>query len=75
MNAARRLATILAPDVIGYSRLMGEDEAAGTRSAVQRQFLARNQNRLYSFSIRRIEPAPAGRWARRANKTESGCDV
>jgi adenylate cyclase len=30
MTAARRLAAILAVDVVGYSRLMGEDEA-GTR--------------------------------------------
>jgi class 3 adenylate cyclase len=29
MTAARRLAAILAVDVVGYSRLMGED-AAGT---------------------------------------------
>ena len=28
MTAARRLAAILAVDVVGYSRLMGEDEAA-----------------------------------------------
>jgi class 3 adenylate cyclase len=27
MTAARRLAAILAVDVVGYSRLMGEDEA------------------------------------------------
>ncbi len=30
MTAARRLAAILAVDVVGYSRLMGEDDA-GTR--------------------------------------------
>jgi class 3 adenylate cyclase len=28
MTATRRLAAILAVDVVGYSRLMGEDEAA-----------------------------------------------
>ena len=33
MTAARRLAAILAIDVVGYSRLMGEDEA-GDVSAV-----------------------------------------
>jgi class 3 adenylate cyclase len=27
MTAARRLAAILAADVVGYSRLMGQDEA------------------------------------------------
>ena len=31
MTAARRLAAILAVDVVGYSRLMGEDEAGTTR--------------------------------------------
>src|ERR1700674_2882862 len=34
MTAARRLAAILAIDVVGYSRLMGEDEA-GTARAVR----------------------------------------
>jgi len=33
MTAARRLAAILAVDVVRYSRLMGEDEA-GTAQAV-----------------------------------------
>ena len=31
MTAARRLAAILAVDVVGYSRLMGEDEAGRAR--------------------------------------------
>jgi class 3 adenylate cyclase len=34
MSAARRLAAILAADVVGYSRLMGADEA-GTAKAVR----------------------------------------
>jgi hypothetical protein len=34
MTAARRLAAILAADIVGYSRLMGEDEA-GTARAVR----------------------------------------
>ena len=34
MTAARRLAAILAAAVVGYSRLMGEDEA-GTANAVR----------------------------------------
>jgi class 3 adenylate cyclase len=33
MTAARRLAAILAADVVGYSRLMGEDEAGTARTA------------------------------------------
>jgi adenylate cyclase len=31
MTAARRLAAILAADIVGYSRLMGEDEAGTAR--------------------------------------------
>jgi class 3 adenylate cyclase len=31
MTAARRLAAILAADIVGYSRLMGEDEAGRRR--------------------------------------------
>ena len=34
MSASRRLAAVLAADVVGYSRLMGEDEA-GTAKAVR----------------------------------------
>ena len=32
MTAARRLAAILAADVVGYSRMMGEDEAGTAKS-------------------------------------------
>ena len=34
MTAARRLAAILAADVVGYSRLMGEDEAGTAQERV-----------------------------------------
>ena len=34
MTAARKLAAILAADVVGYTRMMGEDEA-GTARAVR----------------------------------------
>jgi class 3 adenylate cyclase len=34
MSRTRRLAAILAPDVVGYSRLMGEDET-GTALALR----------------------------------------
>ena len=36
MTATRRLAAILAADIVGYSRLMGADEA-GTARAVREQ--------------------------------------
>ncbi len=41
MTAARRLAAILAADVVGYSRLMGEDEARTARSVRNRRFVRR----------------------------------
>jgi len=36
MNSERRLTTILAADVVGYSRMMGEDEA-GTLAALKQR--------------------------------------
>ena len=41
MTAARRLAAILAADVAGYSRLMGEDEAGTARAVCERREAAR----------------------------------
>ena len=41
MTAARRLAAILAADVVGYSRLMGEDEAGTARAISERRESAR----------------------------------
>ena len=41
MTAARRLAAILAADVVGYSRLMGEDEAGTARAVGERREAAR----------------------------------
>ena len=40
MTAARRLAAILAA-VVGYSRLMGEDEAGTARRCGKRRFVPR----------------------------------
>ena len=41
MTAARRLAAILAADVAGYSRLMGEDEAGTARAVREHREAAR----------------------------------
>jgi len=41
MTAARRLAAILAVDVAGYSRLMGEDEAGTAESVREHREAAR----------------------------------
>ena len=41
MTATRRLAAILAADVAGYSRLMGEDEAGTARAVREHREAAR----------------------------------
>jgi len=41
MTATRRLAAILAADVVGYSRLMGEDEAGTARAVREHREAAR----------------------------------
>ena len=41
MTASRRLAAILAADVVGYSRLMGEDEAGTALSVREHREAAR----------------------------------
>jgi adenylate cyclase len=41
MTSARRLAAILAADVVGYSRLMGEDEAGTARAVREHREAAR----------------------------------
>src|SRR5580692_6768627 len=41
MTAARRLAAILAADIVGYSRLMGEDEAGTAKAVRERREAAR----------------------------------
>ena len=41
MTATRRLAAILAADIVGYSRLMGEDEAGTARAVGERREAAR----------------------------------
>jgi class 3 adenylate cyclase len=41
MTAARRLAAILAADVVGYSRLMGEDETGTAKAVLEHRDAAR----------------------------------
>jgi adenylate cyclase len=41
MTAARRLAAILAADIVGYSRLMGEDGASTAKAVRERLEAAR----------------------------------
>jgi class 3 adenylate cyclase len=48
MAETRRLAAILAADVVGYSRLMGEDEA-GTAKAVREHREAVSIMASYAF--------------------------
>ena len=55
----RRLAAILAADVVGYSRLMGEDEE-GTPVAALKAVMARRHRTRGSRSIAAV---PSRRWA------------
>ena len=41
MSATRRLAAIMAVDVVGYSRLMGEDEALTAKAMREHRGAAR----------------------------------
>ena len=56
MTAARRLAAILAADVVGYSRLMGEDEAGTARAVRERREAA-------TPIVRRSAAGSSRRWA------------
>ena len=54
MTATRRLAAILAADVVGYSRLMGEDEAGtarAMRAAKAKAALARLIKAMPRFTV------------------------
>jgi class 3 adenylate cyclase len=55
MTATRRLAAILAVDVVGYSRLMGEDEAGTAKAAREHREAAHpiTLNANYGFSLNR----------------------
>jgi hypothetical protein len=59
MTAARRLAAIMAADVVGYSRLMGEDEAGTARAVHEHREAAASLVR--SFGV----PGPVGAPSRR----------
>ena len=59
MTAARRLAAILAADIVGYSRLMGEDEAGRAR-AVSEHRDGSSENRANGSFPPRHSSAPGG---------------
>ena len=75
MTATRRLAAILAADVVGYSRLMGEDEAGGADRGEKRAIsCAKPKSVLYLYH------SPDRTRARRppgeeGSKRECGCDI
>ena len=58
MTAARRLATILAADVVGYSRLVGEDEA-GTARAVRETRGGPSDNAQRELRLSQPRPPPS----------------
>ena len=61
MTATRRLAAIMAIDVVGYSRLMGEDEAGTARSVREHRGAARPV--VAGFSGRIVKTTGDGRLA------------
>ncbi len=57
----RRLAAILAADVVGYSRLMGEDEASAFAVVKAKRIIDGRGDRLFQARRRRrteLAPAP-----------------
>jgi class 3 adenylate cyclase len=56
MGKTRRLAAIMAIDVVGYSRLVGEDEA-GTERAVREHREAAQRDSLANGGFRSLEQA------------------
>jgi class 3 adenylate cyclase len=58
MTATRRLASIMAVDVFGYSRLMGEDEAGTVRAVCGHQDAARRV--AHSCGVRERQLSPHG---------------
>jgi class 3 adenylate cyclase len=81
---ARRLAAIFAADIVGYSRLMGEDEADTARAVRERRDAA--QPIVGSFGGRIVKTASDGvlagislhrrcrRNARRVHRSYNPCD-
>ncbi len=55
MTALRRLAAILAADAVGYSRLMGEDEASTAQAVGTRDVRRRDLRNHRSTSIRDVQ--------------------
>jgi hypothetical protein len=72
MAQTRRLAAILAADVVGYSRLMGEDEA-GTAKAVREHCGGKGpsgqQERWLAYEAYRIKPSTPGEMAHLRRRT------
>ena len=60
MTAARRLAAILAVDVVGYSRLMGEDEAGD--GAAYAHAGKMDEAKAALAEARRIHPKLSVKW-------------
>jgi len=64
MTAARRLAAIVAADVAGYSRLMGEDETGTARAVREHREAARPIVAGLLSAIRATARRVGGRWPR-----------
>ncbi len=63
MTATRRLSATLPPDLIGYSRLMNEDEAGGARSGVKAgNFLRETKIDVILPQFAGPNPCPTAAW-------------
>ena len=71
MTATRRLAAIMAVDVVAYSRLMGEDEAGTARSVREHREAARPV--LAALGGRIVKTMGDGCWTFAPSSLRCGC--
>ena len=65
MSQTRRLAAILAADVAGYSRLMGEDEE-GTHKRLEAHLRELIEPKIAEYRGHIVKNTGDGRWKRKA---------
>jgi class 3 adenylate cyclase len=65
MKSTRRLTAILAADVAGYSRLMGEDEE-GTHERLEAHLRELIEPKIAEYRGRIVKNTGDGRWKRKA---------
>ena len=71
MAETRKLAAILAADVVGYSRLIGEDEAGTARAGITENLTTELSRIRKSFVIARNFSRPAALAAGHQNRLDT----